>query len=206
MRRTVGPLLVALTALSCGSDGPTTPAAPPKVLPQAPTSCTFRVDRPYFDDRVGWFAYDIRWFPPEQQGSDPVTSYEVDVVREALKGTLNADGVLEISSSRNLPAAKQTVRAKTGTTNDVHSIADVATFPVCEMLARGEDLGFRATVRARSAAGWSLPFTCVDAHRLWDGIVWTIANNTTGYWHSWCNAAATGPVENAGEWVAGIAH
>ena len=48
-------LILATLALSCDNGGPTAPAAPPKVLPQAPMSCTYRVDGPYFDDRVGWF-------------------------------------------------------------------------------------------------------------------------------------------------------
>lgn len=194
MKTVAGLTLAGLTTFAaCGGGSGTTPTVPPKVLPQAPTSCTYRVDSPYFDDRVGRFYYDVRWFPPEQQGSDPITSYELTVVRSGLKGSVNSEGVYEIESRRDLPVAKRTVSAKTGTTDDLHTVADAATFPACELLARGEDLGFRAEVRATSAAGTSLPFICVDAHRLWDGLVWGIANDTNGYWRYHCNATGTAP-------------
>ena len=204
MRNSRCVLILAALAVSCDSGGPTAPTTPPKVLPQTPTSCTFRTDRPYFDDRVGWFAYDVRWFPPEQQGSDPVTTYEVELTRAAVIGDVNSQGVYEIEQTRNMPVVTQTVRAKTGTTNDLHSINDVATFPVCEMLVRNEDLLFRAKVRANSVAGMSLPFACVDAQRLWDGIVLTIADDSSGYWRYHCNGAGAAPTEHVSTWVIGI--
>ena len=203
-KRPIGPLVLAILALSCDTGGPTTPAAPPKVLPQAPTSCTYRWDWPYFDDRVGRFYYDIRWFPPEQQGSDPVTSYEVTVTRTALMGQVDASGVYQIESRRDLPVAKRTVPAKTGTTDDVHSTSDNVAFPACDLLARGEDLGFRAEVRATSAAGMSLPFTCVDAETLWDGMVWGVANDPNGYWRYHCNGTETAATATVPNWVATI--
>ena len=202
MRNTRCLLILATLALSCDSSGPTAPAAPPKVLPQAPMSCTYRVDGPYFDDRVGWFPYDIRWFPPEQQGSDPVTSYEVQLIRAAVTGESTPEGY-RIVQNRNMPEVKRTVRAKTGTTNDLHSVEDIATFPICELLSRGEDLLFQSNVRATSAAGMSLAATCVDAERLWDGIVLFI-HSRGDYWRHFCGAAGSAPVGQAPEWVRGL--
>ena len=195
-------LILAVLTLSCDSSTPTAPAAPPKVLPQAPMSCTFRVDGPYFDDRVGWFPYDIRWFPPEQAGSDRITSYEVELIRAAVIGESTPEGY-RIQQNRNMPEVKRTVPAKTGTTNDLHTVDDIVTFPVCELLSRGEDLMFRSKVRATSAAGMSLPATCVDADRLWDGIVLFI-HHAANYWRHFCNAAGNSPPEAAPEWVRGI--
>ena len=200
-------LVVAAFCLSCNSDsGPTTPrqpAAPPKVLPQAPMSCTFRVDGPHFDDRVGWFSYDVRWFPPGQQGADPVTSYEVELGRAAVTGHITSEGY-QIQSTRMLPLVKKTVRANTGTTNDLHRIDDIATFPVCEFFAQGEDLTFASQVSARSAAGLSLWTTCVEADRLWDGIVLYIAN-APDFWNYYCNnAAGAPPTVRAPDWVKGL--
>ena len=194
-------LAIALfLSLSCNNAGPTAPAAPPKVLPQAPTSCIYRVGQPDIDDRVGWFHYDVRWFPPEQHGSDPVTSYEVELIREAVTGTSTPQGY-QIESSRNLPVVKKTERAKTGTTNDLHSIADIVSFPLCDFLSRGEDLVFRSKVRATSAAGMSLPSTCVEAEELWDGIVFYIYT-ARDYWNYYCGAVRMPPVGGApSEWI-----
>lgn len=198
--------LLILFALSCdNSSGPTTPPAPPKVLPQAPTSCTYRLNTPYFDDRVGRFTYDIRWFPPERPGSDPVTSYEVTVRRAAVMGSFDpVTSAYQVESRRDLPVVTRTVRARTGTTDDLHTIRDAVTFPVCELLARGEDLGFWAQVRARSAAGMSLPFTCVEADRLWDGFIWLLATDRGGYWYYHCNQTGAAAGTTAAEWVKGM--
>ncbi len=200
-------LSLAALAVSCdnGGGGPTTLAPPPKVLPQAPTSCTYRMDTAYYDDRVGRFSYDVRWFPPEQSGSDPVTTYEVEIIRAGVKGTSDASGFYHVTSQRHLPVANVTVRAKTATTDDLHTYNDAVTFPVCEMLARGEDLGFWANVRARSAAGLSLPFDCVDADDLVPGIIWLIGSDRGQYWSSRCNQTGHAPVKGNREQLTRIA-
>ena len=188
-------ILAALLALSCDTSGPTTPPAqpaPPKVLPQAPTSCTFRVDGPYIDDRVGWFRYDVRWFPPEQSGSDPITTYEVEIARSALKGRIGSDGFYEVDSHRMLARVTNTVRAKTGTTNDLHSIDDIATFPLCEFLAQGEDFAVAMQVTARSAAGQSFPATCVEPRQRWDNVVVYIAQRSD-VWNYYCYGVGAAP-------------
>ena len=151
---------------------------------------------------MGWFRYDIRWFPPEQAGSDRLTSYEVELIRAAVIGESTPEGY-QIQQNRNMPEVKRTVPAKTGTTNDLHSIDDIVTFPVCELLSRGEDLMFRSRVRATSAAGMSLPATCVDAHRLWDGIVLFIYH-AADYWRNFCHTVESPLPQADPEWVRAI--
>ena len=140
---------------------------------------------------MGSFAYDIRWFPPEQPGSDAVTSYEAEIRRAVVTGGPGPDGIYRFDSFRELPVVTRTVHAKTATTNDLHTIEDIATFPLCELLLQGEDFAFAARVTARSAAGVSLPATCVSAPGRAESIVYRITQHRD-YWSYQCNATGAG--------------
>lgn len=187
LRNSLGIACLVVLVSACGSQrsSPTPPIpAVPQVLPQAPTSCTFRTTPLVFEDRVAAFFYDVRWFPPQESGSATVTSYELEIRREAVQGTIGEDGY-SVTSSRPLPTVYKNVPANPSTTTvDLHTAEDAVTFPICEFIAAREDLYFFLEVRAVSSVGKSMPTVCVDADRLWEGIVVTVSardSNRTYY-------------------------
>lgn len=194
----IGPILLAGGLSGCDSSDfspatPAAPAAPPQILPQAPQSCTFRMSELEYSDRVAWFTYDVRWFPPQDSGSAPIYQYEVGVYRAASRGYLEDDNSYVIEDVRELPTAYKTVRANdSATTDDLHEVEDIVSFPICEFIAANEDLLFGAEVSSVSSVGKSTPFTCVHAQELWEAIVLPVSASESwnDYYSSRCNPRA----------------